>query len=361
SGNARWPESGCFVVPLWFMQQPGLIQGLSEAPWDLFVVDGLEEEDSQIFTKELDLLSQVIPLKPGGSLVVAIRTDQLAGREVHLAKWERFNLARYFAKGTLFREIRYERSAPEREVGSLIEKLASHPAMGAPRDLQKGRKIPARQLEWAWSRGVIPTTSFLRMLKIPPAIRGDNRPEEAFELPEDCLELIHEILWRLDDLGDDPKLAALLHQLQGLRERPRETGHIVILTSYLATLDYLACALEDVVPGIFRLSGELSADDRKRVLHAFEEKGGCLICTHAFLDAIQTLGIEGIDLAIVYEEPASTNASWASLMNPALSGPSSPPEIWVLRPSDDSSLHGVVEASLRRWMDVEKTISPPDS
>ena len=115
----------------------------------------------------------------------------------------------------------------------------------------------------------------------------------ALNTLSDVSSALEELLLKLEDTLGDSKLQALMQHLEQLKA---ETGqfHVCIWTQFLATIEYLATALEKLELPISRVIGSMPHDEKMQKVEQFEAQGGVLLATDAALT-------EGIDLLFVDE------------------------------------------------------------
>ncbi|MDA8746439.1 helicase-related protein [Rubripirellula amarantea] len=108
-----------------------------------------------------------------------------------------------------------------------------------------------------------------------------NSAEEIANL-ESVIEGIDMMLHDLERIETDEKLAALLRLLPSI-----ESKHVVVMTRYSATLEFLETAVEQEGMDLFTISGRSAIEERQAHFTSFCENGGLLIMTDAAMKGLE--------------------------------------------------------------------------
>ncbi len=110
-------------------------------------------------------------------------------------------------------------------------------------------------------------------------------------------------LQQIEAIATDSKLGAFGLALNHIKRVGKPSRRICVLTDYLTTLYYLAAEIEGKDISYYLLHGAMSADDRRRSLKLFRNKGELLLATRAVL--IEDACLSEVTDLVLYDGPDS--------------------------------------------------------
>ena len=371
-----WPRGMVSVLSLDFAKLPDILDRLTEARWDLVIVD---EVHRSMTGRRAEVLRRV-----GGSaqcLVLAtasdvVLTDVFPDEMATTVEWQRNRIVHY--DGTLLdtlpppllHEVLFTLLPAELSLLDTMEDLFSIRKVGTPHS----KVIAESTLRCFQSSPAALEHSLQRLAEglQAPSDLDDPLGELTDELPEggsdvqtdqSSKETIAEIakraLRQMGEIGGDSKLSAFGELLTKINAAGMPSGRICVLTEYLDTLYYLGAEIEDRGIVCQLLHGGMATEDRRHAWAMFDSAAGILVATTVAI-------VEGYDFAsvtdlVLYDLPRSRIALQQVLGRFDRFGRQSRLNIHVLRPSSVSD--GLTPESLgllHELLESSHKVQPPE-
>ena len=279
-----WPK-GVFTMSIDLAKRDDVRAWVSVLPWDFVVIDEAHVLTGQRRQLVRALLGTSSP--PGLLLATAfadVDADPLA-EEVIDVDWRQ--------AVEDFRE--------ERGLGSGNEEsLETRRYRRTPDEVALAEEVVATARQFGPLKGMILLRQAASsVLSLEESL---NRRVGAGEPDSQQLQVLEPLLDSVEGLQADSKLDCLKALVSELSQSG--TRHTVLFCDYMATLNYLCSAVQDLELPVFSLHGGMTAEACKSAFSRFREEGGFLVATAAS----QFLSMSFVEAVIHYDLPLSQRA-----------------------------------------------------
>jgi superfamily II DNA or RNA helicase len=344
-----WPRGMVSVLSLDFAKLPDILDRLTEARWDLVIVDDVHRS---MTGRRSEVLRRV-----GGSaqrLVLAtasdvVLTDVFPGEMATTVEWQRNRIVHY--DGTLLdtlpppllHEVSFTLLPAELSLLDTMEDLFSIRKVGLPHS----KVIAESTLRCFQSSPAALEHSLQRLseglqapsdLDEPLGELTDGGPEGGSDVQTDqssqetVAEIAKRALRQMEEIGGDSKLNAFGKLLGHINEGGMPFGRICVVTEYLDTLYYLGAEIEDRGIVCQLLHGDMAAEDRRRAWAMFDSDAGILVATTVGI--AEAHNFAAVTDLVLYDLPRSKIALQQVLGRFDRFGRQSRLNVHVLKPSN---------------------------
>ena len=325
TSGALWPTGTVVVLTYAFARQPDIRDCLVESHWDLLILDEVRAfrgANERLLTKLGASAQRVVvatatphaalysAFPPADVCVVACRRGQVVDQDgVSLDRVPR----------PLLQETRFPLTSAElhlrQTVHDLARQLFSHSRTGpyAWRAMLLLQSLESSQA--ALERVLLSRRDDL--LQDEEWSDIDKAPEIGLSLDDDLgqdldksqdrssssrvSDATERALEEIEAISEDSKLGAFQVLLNTINKPGQPCKRICVVTEYLATLYYLAAAMEDQGTDAHLFHGGMSAVDRQQSLARFVERGGVLAATRALMT--EGLDVPEVSDLVLYDSP----------------------------------------------------------